>query len=176
VLLCTGLRVGDAARVGRQHVKNGVVRLKTEKTRTPVALRVLPRLEHALAAGPKGFDTELVWITGKNRKAMQKGYLGDFLGNAAKKIGLDRSAHGLRKSAARRYIEAGARPRAAQGDLWLDDIRNGRQVHEDVQSREGVAPGDGRLRSRRRICPHPRFRWGNEPKNKQENKGLENDP
>ena len=107
VLLCTGLRVGDAARVGRQHVKDGVVRLKTEKTRTPVALRVLPRLEHALAAGPKGFDTELVWITGKNRKAMQKGYLGDFLGNAAKKIGLDRSAHGLRKAAARRYIEAG---------------------------------------------------------------------
>jgi hypothetical protein len=31
---------------------------------------------------------------------MQKGYLGDFLGNAAKKIGLDRSAHGLRKAAA----------------------------------------------------------------------------
>ena len=110
VLLCTGLRVGDAARVGRQHVKDGVVRLKTEKTRTPVALRVLRRLEHALAVGPKGFDTELVWITGKNRKAMQKGYLGDFLGNAAKKIGLDRSAHGLRKAAARRYIEAGAQP------------------------------------------------------------------
>jgi integrase len=110
VLLCTGLRVGDAARVGPQHVKDGVLRLKTEKTRTWVALRVLPRLKHALAVGPKGLDTELVWIAGKNRKAMQKGYLGDFLGNAAKKIGLDRSAHGLRKAAARRYIEAGARP------------------------------------------------------------------
>ena len=110
VLLCTGLRVGDAARVGPQHVRDGVVRLKTEKTHTPVALRVLPRLKYALAVGPKGLDTELAWITGKNRKAMQKGYLGDFLGNAAKKIGLDRSAHGLRKAAARRYIEAGARP------------------------------------------------------------------
>lgn len=110
VLLCTGLRVGDAARAGRQHVKDDVMRLRTEKTHTWVALRVLPRLKHALAVGPKGLDTELAWITGLNRKAMQKGYLGDFLGNAARKIGLDRSAHGLRKAAARRYIEAGARP------------------------------------------------------------------
>ena len=172
VLLCTGLRVGDAARVGRQHVKDGVLRLKTEKTHTPVALRVLPRLEHALAVGPKGLDTELAWITGNNRKAMQKGYLGDFLGNAARKIGLNRSAHGLRKAAARRYIEAGAQARAAQGDLWLDDIRDGRQVHEDVQSREGIASGDGRLRSRPRICPHPRFGWGNECRNGHEIKRI----
>jgi integrase len=111
VLLCTGLRVGDAARVGKQHVKDGVLRLKTEKTRTPVALRVLPRLTHALAVGPKGLDTELAWITLKRTgKAMDKNYLGRMFGEACRKIGLDRSAHGLRKAAARRYIEAGARP------------------------------------------------------------------
>jgi integrase len=110
VLLCTGLRVGDAARVGRQHVKDGVLRLKTEKTHTWVALRVLPRLERALAVGPKGLDTELAWITKKNGKAMDKNYLGRVFGEACRKIGLDRSAHGLRKAAARRYIEAGARP------------------------------------------------------------------
>ena len=110
VLLCTGLRVGDAARVGRQHVKDGVLRLKTEKTHTPVSLRVLPRLKHALAVGPKGLDTELAWITQKNGKAMDKNYLGRCFGEACRKIGLDRSAHGMRKAAARRYIEAGARP------------------------------------------------------------------
>ena len=111
VLLCTGLRVGDAARVGRQHVKDDVLRLKTEKTHTWVALRVLPRLKHALAVGPKGLDTELAWITLKRTgKAMDKNYLGRLFGEACRKIGLDRSAHGLRKAAARRYIEAGARP------------------------------------------------------------------
>jgi integrase len=110
VLLCTGLRVGDAAHVGRQHVKDGVLRLKTEKTRTPVALRVLRRLEHALAVGPKGLDTELAWITKKNGKAMDKNDLGRVFGEACRKIGLKRSAHGMRKAAARRYIEAGARP------------------------------------------------------------------
>jgi integrase len=111
VLLCTGLRVGDVARVGRQHVKDDVLRLKTEKTHTWVALRVLPRLKHALAVGPKGLDTELAWITLKRTgKAMDKNYLGRLFGEACRNIGLDRSAHGLRKAAARRYIEAGARP------------------------------------------------------------------
>ena len=108
VLLNTGLRCGDAARVGRQHVKGDVIQLKTEKTNTLVTLRVLPRLQHALAVGPKGEDTELAWITGLNRRKMNKGYLGDFFGEACKKIGLDRSAHGVRKAAARRYAENGA--------------------------------------------------------------------
>jgi hypothetical protein len=111
MLLCTGLRVGDAARAGRQHVKDDVLRLRTEKTHTWVALRVLPRLKHALEVGPKGLDTELAWITLKRTgKAMDKNYLGRMFGEACRKIGLDRSAHGLRKAAARRYIEAGARP------------------------------------------------------------------
>jgi integrase len=111
VLLCTGLRVGDAARAGRQHAKDDVLRLRTEKTHTWVALRVLPRLKHALAVGPKGLDTELAWITLKRTgKAMDKNYLGRLFGEACRKIGLDRSAHGMRKAAARRYIEAGARP------------------------------------------------------------------
>ena len=111
VLLCTGLRVGDAARVGPQHVRDGVLRLKTEKTHTWVALRVLPRLKQALAVGPKGPDTELAWLTLKRTgKAMDKNYLGRLFGEACRAIGLDRSAHGMRKAAARRYIEAGARP------------------------------------------------------------------
>jgi integrase len=74
-------------------------------------LRVLPRLKHALTVWPKGLDTELAWITLKRTgKAMDKNYLGRLFGEACRKIGLDRSAHGIRKAAARRYIEAGARP------------------------------------------------------------------
>jgi integrase len=109
VLLCTGLRVGDAARVGRQHVRaDGAIRLKTEKTKTWVTQRLLPRLRHALDVSPKGNPEELAWITGKNGRAMQKGYLGEWFAEACQKIGLDRSGHGLRKAAARRYAEAGA--------------------------------------------------------------------
>jgi integrase len=114
VLLCTGLRVGDAARVGKQHVQKdqkgrAVIKLRTEKGKgTLVTLRMLPRLKHALQLGPKGLDTELVWITGKNRRAMDKNFLGRWFSERCRAIGLDRSAHGLRKAATRRYVEAGA--------------------------------------------------------------------
>jgi integrase len=44
VLLYTGLRRGDAVRLGRQHIRNGIVTLKTEKTDTEVTLPILPVL------------------------------------------------------------------------------------------------------------------------------------
>jgi hypothetical protein len=111
VLINTGLRVGDAARVGRQHLgKDGVIRLKTEKTHTLVTLRVVPRLIHAIAVGPKGPPELLNFLTTTRGKPWDKNYLGWWLGDACRKIKLDRSAHGLRKAAARRYIEAGALP------------------------------------------------------------------
>lgn len=108
VLLCTGLRVGDAARLGRQHVKGDVIALRTEKTNTPVALRILPRLKHALERGPKGAPGELALLTTTRGKAYDKNYLGRIVGEAFRKIGLPHTAHSLRKTAARRYIEAGA--------------------------------------------------------------------
>ena len=35
VLIYTGLRRGDAVRFGRQHVRDGIATIKTEKTRAP---------------------------------------------------------------------------------------------------------------------------------------------
>ena len=43
VLLYTGLRRGDAVRLGRQHVKHGVATLTTQKTGTPVAYPMMER-------------------------------------------------------------------------------------------------------------------------------------
>ena len=54
VLLYTGLRRGDAARLGRQHVRDGIATLKTEKTGAVVTLLILPVLAETLAAGPCG--------------------------------------------------------------------------------------------------------------------------
>ena len=54
VLLYTGLRRGDAVRLGRQHVRNGVATIKTEKTDTEVTLPILPVLGKTLRAGPCG--------------------------------------------------------------------------------------------------------------------------
>src|SRR6516165_6974656 len=63
VLLCTGLRRGDAVRLGRQHVRDEVASLKAEKTDTWVELPILPELAEILKAGPCG---DLTFICGKN--------------------------------------------------------------------------------------------------------------
>ena len=52
VLLYTGLRRGDALRIGRPHLRNGVLRLAAEKASPDVSIRVLQGLAATLAAGP----------------------------------------------------------------------------------------------------------------------------
>ena len=108
VIFCSGLRVGDAARFGRQHVmKDGSVRLKTEKTGAVAEFDIVDRLRHALAAGPHPPVGVTNFLVTKRGKRWDKNYLGSWFGERCRAIGLDRSAHGLRKSAARIVAEAG---------------------------------------------------------------------
>jgi hypothetical protein len=51
ILLYTGLRRGDAVRFGRQHVRDGVGTITTEKT-AEVSLPILPILAQTLAKAP----------------------------------------------------------------------------------------------------------------------------
>jgi integrase len=77
VLLYTGLRRGDAVRLGRQHVRDGIAMIKTEKTGTAVALPILPVLAETLAAGPCGDLTfiaeQAVGPSSRNHSAMSLG-------------------------------------------------------------------------------------------------------
>jgi integrase len=54
VLAETGLRIGDAARVGRQHVKDGVLSIVTEKKGVEVWLSVTPTLTLGAEGWPEG--------------------------------------------------------------------------------------------------------------------------
>jgi integrase len=106
VLLYTGLRRGDAVKLGKQHIRNGVATLKTEKTGTEVTLPILPVLAETLAAGPCG---DLAFIAGANGHPMTKGTFSNEFRRACRAAGLrKRSAHGLRKAAATRAANAGA--------------------------------------------------------------------
>jgi len=102
VLLYTGLRRGDAARLGRQHVRDNTAHIKTEKTDTPVALPILPVLAQTLAAGPCG---DLTFIVGANGRPMTKESFGNAFRDACRAAGVSKSAHGLRKIAAIRCAE-----------------------------------------------------------------------
>jgi integrase len=106
VLVYTGLRRGDAVRLGKQHVRNGVATLKTEKTGTEVTLPILPVLAATLAAGPCG---DLAFIAGADDRPLKGGSFGNAFRLACRAAGLNNlSAHGLRKVAATRAANAGA--------------------------------------------------------------------
>jgi integrase len=104
----TGLRRGDAVTLGRQHVRNNVATLRTEKSQGEmiVSIPLLPILQQTLDAGPTG---ELAFICGKNGKPLIKESFGNAFKDACRAAGLfNRSAHGCRKIAAMRAAEAGA--------------------------------------------------------------------
>jgi integrase len=108
VLLYTGLRRGDAVRLGRQHVRDGIATIKTEKTDTEVTLPILPVLAKTLAAGPCG---DLAFIINANGQPLTKESFGNAFKDACRAAGITKSAHGLRKLAATRAANAGATER-----------------------------------------------------------------
>jgi integrase len=54
ILLYTGLRRGDAVRLGRQHVTGDVFSIRTEKTGAVVTRPILPQLAASIAATKTG--------------------------------------------------------------------------------------------------------------------------
>lgn len=105
VLRWTGLRRGDAVRLGRPHVRDGVIRIQTAKTGEWVTIRVGRELAAALAAGPVG---ELTFIAGDRRAPMVKESFGTWFRTACRDAGIRKSAHGLRKTFATELALAGA--------------------------------------------------------------------
>ena len=122
VLLYTGLRRGDAVRLGRQHIRNGVATIKTEKSgfTLEVTLPILPVLAETLSAGPCG---ELTFIVGVNGKPLDKRSFGNQFRKGCRAAGVNRSAHGLRKIAATRAANAGATVGDGPEDVWHRSTR-----------------------------------------------------
>lgn len=105
LLLYTGLRRGDAVRLGRQHVRDGVFRIKTEKTGVEIVAPVLPALAASIAASHTG---DLAFIAGDRGKPMTKESFGNWFRASCTAAGCPGSAHGLRKAGATRAANNGA--------------------------------------------------------------------
>ncbi|MBX4336364.1 tyrosine-type recombinase/integrase [Bartonella raoultii] len=107
VLLYTGLRRGDAVRIGWKDVKDNIIHLRTEKSKfqTDVFLPILPELAETLKIGPIGEET---FICSKTNQKFIKESFGNAFRDACNKAGIKKSAHGLRKLAATRAANSGA--------------------------------------------------------------------
>jgi integrase len=99
----TGLRRGDASVVGKQHVRKGIISIRTEKTGMLVTIPILPELQKTLDAGPLG---ELSWFARLDGRPMVKESVGSFFAEACKMAGIyGKSGHGVRKAAATQAAE-----------------------------------------------------------------------
>lgn len=114
VLLFTGVRRGDAVRLGKQHIRKGILTIATEKTGTEISIPVLADLAATIAAGPTG---DLALVVGDNRTPLTKESFGNYFREACNEAGLTKSAHGLRKLAATRLADGGATD--AMLDAWF---------------------------------------------------------
>jgi len=105
LLLYTAQRRSDVVRMGRQHIKDGVLTVKQQKTGVTLAIPVLPDLQAVLDATPSQHLTFLVTATGKpyGGNAFSEQFR-----NWCDAAGLPKRCkpHGLRKAACRRFAEA----------------------------------------------------------------------
>ena len=104
LLLYTGQRRGDIIRMGRQHVRDGMLQVKQEKTGAQLSIPVHPDLQEIIDASVTG----LTFLTTKWGKGWHPAAFTNWFGKQCKVAGLRKcSAHGLRHAAARRLAEAG---------------------------------------------------------------------
>jgi len=110
IALYTGLRRQEVAILGRQHVKDGWIRITPGKTRKSsgavVEIPMLPELASSIAATPTG---DLTFLTSEYGKAFTVNGIGNRVRDWCDRAGLPHcTLHGLRKAGATIAAENGA--------------------------------------------------------------------
>jgi integrase len=97
--LCTMQRRGDLVRMGRQHLQDGSLSIRQEKTGTPVEIPLLPELKAELDQLPAD---QLTFLITKQGKAFTAAGFGNWFRDMAADAGLPigYNTHGLRKAGA----------------------------------------------------------------------------
>ena len=111
VHLYTGLRRGDAVRLGRQHFKHGVIEIKAEKNGADLTIPIHPGLVEAIKACSIS-NLHLLETSHGKPWGSKESYGNTFhewaLQAGVVEEGQPKNSHGIRKCAATRVAEAGA--------------------------------------------------------------------
>lgn len=143
LLLYTGQRRSDVIRMGRQHVRNGLIDVIQAKTGARLSIPIHPALLASLATVPADRLTFLMTEQGRPF-ASGNAFYNSFT-EAARKAGLAKglAPHGLRKSISRRLIEAGCTPHqvgAITGHKSLSEIeRYTRDANQEGLARTAIS-------------------------------------
>jgi len=108
LLVNTGQRRSDIVRMGRQHVRNGTLSIRQQKTKTLVEIPVLPELTAAIEAMTT--PTNMTYLTTEFGKPFTAAGFGNWFRETCDDAGIPAgyAAHGLRKAAATRLANKGA--------------------------------------------------------------------
>lgn len=150
----TGLRRGDAARLGPQHVQNGIACLKTEKSKfqTDVYIPICPELAESIAATP---HCDSAFVTSVIGKPYTKESLGNNFRDWCDAAGLDGfSAHGLRKTSATEAADAGATEHEMMSMYGWSEARTAGIYTKKANRRRLALQGAEKVKEGRKL-PHP---------------------
>lgn len=137
LMLYTGQRRADVVRMGRQHVRDGILTLRQSKTGTEVEIPLHPVLRASLDALP---NKNMTFLLTEYGKPFAVAGFGNWFRDRVTEAGLPEglSAHGLRKAACRRLAEAGCtgpQIMAISGHKNLKEV----QIYIQAADRLGLA-------------------------------------
>ena len=150
LLLYTAQRRSDVVGMGWQHIRNGMLAIRQQKTGAMLQIPIHPKLREALGGTA---EKHLTFLTTEFGKPFSFAGFGNWFRDRCVEAGLPKrcSAHGLRKAACRRLAEAGCSThqiRAISGHVSLREVERytkavdqaelARQAFEKEQRRTDV--------------------------------------
>ncbi len=109
IMLYTGVRVSDAAKMGRQHVSKGWISFRATKNGVAVEMPVAPELQKAIEASRPSSKGHMHFLVNEWDKPFSVKGLGQRMRKWCDAIGLNHcSSHGIRKAGATIAADNGA--------------------------------------------------------------------
>jgi integrase len=156
LLLATAARRSDVVKLGRAHVRDGLIHMKQQKTGRPLQIPITDALAAAInAAAP---SDHLVFLLNENGRPFSPGSFSKWFVKACRRIGLDAglAPHGLRKASCRRMAEAGCSAHeiaSVSGHMSLKEVQrycdaaDQARMAQRVAERVKAARGEARTRT-----------------------------
>ena len=145
LLIYTAQRRGDVIRMGRQHIRDGLLMVRQSKTGVTLAIPVHSNLQHVLDATP---GEHLTFLTTRSGPYMGNNFSKQFRAWCIEaELPARCTVYGLRKAACRRLAEAGCSANeiaAISGHATLREIaRYTRAVDQEKMAHHAMARVNG---------------------------------
>lgn len=144
LLLQAGQSKCDVVRMGRQHVRNGMLSLNRQKTGVQFYVEVTPALQRAIDAMP--ISDHLTYLTTAYGRPFTAAGFGNWFRDACNdaKMPARCTSHGLRKAAATYFAEQGATDHQLMAWFGWTSIDQA-QVYTKAANRKRMAEAAGKL-------------------------------